>query len=86
MLQKAVSMSVTPSTSEYPNRANEHHHPSQLVECPGGTGDMQAKLKAGEIDVCIGKLGILFLELSPMEAEWRRCPASSHGQPNRWNR
>lgn len=47
---------------------------------------MQAKLKAGEIDVCIGKLGILFLELSPMEAEWRRCPASSHGQPNRWNR
>jgi hypothetical protein len=27
----------------------------QLVECPGGTGDMQAKLKAGEIDVCIGE-------------------------------
>jgi hypothetical protein len=26
----------------------------KLVECPGGTGDMQAKLKAGEIDVCIG--------------------------------
>ncbi|KAG7571110.1 hypothetical protein FFLO_00935 [Filobasidium floriforme] len=25
----------------------------ELVECPGGTGDMQAKLKAGEIDVCI---------------------------------
>jgi hypothetical protein len=27
----------------------------KLVECPGGTGDMQAKLKAGEIDVCIGE-------------------------------
>lgn len=25
-----------------------------LVECPGGTGDMQAKLKNDEIDVCIG--------------------------------
>ena len=26
-----------------------------LVECPGGTGDMQAKLKNDEIDVCIGE-------------------------------
>lgn len=26
-----------------------------LVECPGGTGDMQVKLKNGEIDVCIGE-------------------------------
>ena len=29
----------------------------ELVECPGGTGDMQVKLKNGEIDVCIGKSG-----------------------------
>lgn len=28
----------------------------ELVECPGGTGDMQVKLKNGEIDVCIGEL------------------------------
>jgi hypothetical protein len=27
----------------------------ELVECPGGTGDMQVKLKNGEIDVCIGE-------------------------------
>ncbi len=26
----------------------------ELVECPGGTGEMQVKLKNGEIDVCIG--------------------------------
>jgi hypothetical protein len=26
----------------------------ELVECPGGTGEMQVKMKAGEIDVCIG--------------------------------
>lgn len=25
----------------------------ELVECPGGTGDMQAKLRDGEIDVCL---------------------------------
>jgi hypothetical protein len=24
-------------------------------ECPGGTGEMQVKLKNGEIDVCIGE-------------------------------
>jgi len=30
----------------------------ELVECPGGTGDMQVKLKNGEIDVCIGKSGV----------------------------
>lgn len=26
----------------------------ELVECPGGTGEMQVKMKEGEIDVCIG--------------------------------
>lgn len=26
----------------------------ELVECPGGTGEMQVKLREGEIDVCIG--------------------------------
>lgn len=26
----------------------------ELVECPGGTGEMQVKLKSGEIDLCIG--------------------------------
>lgn len=26
----------------------------ELVECPGGTGEMQVKLRAGEIDLCIG--------------------------------
>lgn len=26
----------------------------ELVECPGGTGDMQAKLKNDEVDVVIG--------------------------------
>jgi hypothetical protein len=26
----------------------------ELVECPGGTGEMQVKLKNGEIDLCIG--------------------------------
>ncbi|WWC68068.1 uncharacterized protein I206_101987 [Kwoniella pini CBS 10737] len=25
----------------------------ELVECPGGTGEMQVKLKSGEIDLCI---------------------------------
>ena len=25
-----------------------------LVECPGGTGEMQVKLREGEIDLCIG--------------------------------
>jgi hypothetical protein len=29
----------------------------ELVECPGGTGEMQVKLKNGEIDLCIGELG-----------------------------
>ena len=29
----------------------------ELIECPGGTGDMQVKLKNGEIDVCIGESG-----------------------------
>jgi hypothetical protein len=29
----------------------------ELVECPGGTGEMQVKLKNGEIDVCIGESG-----------------------------
>lgn len=28
----------------------------ELVECPGGTGEMQVKLREGEIDVCIGML------------------------------
>jgi hypothetical protein len=32
----------------------------ELVECPGGTGDMQVKLKNGEIDVCIGESGNSF--------------------------
>lgn len=27
----------------------------ELVECPGGTGDMQVKMREGEIDVCIGE-------------------------------
>lgn len=27
----------------------------ELVECPGGTGEMQVKLKNNEIDVCIGE-------------------------------
>ncbi|KIR54526.1 hypothetical protein I315_03012 [Cryptococcus gattii Ru294] len=31
----------------------------ELVECPGGTGEMQVKLKNGEIDLCIGKPGSL---------------------------
>lgn len=31
----------------------------QLVECPGGTGEMQVKLKNGEIDVCIGTWGAI---------------------------
>lgn len=26
----------------------------ELVECPGGTGEMQVKLREGQIDVCIG--------------------------------
>ena len=26
----------------------------ELVECPGGTGEMQVKLKSGEIDIAIG--------------------------------
>lgn len=26
----------------------------ELVECPGGTGEMQVKLRDGEIDLCIG--------------------------------
>lgn len=26
----------------------------ELVECPGGTGEMQVKLREREIDVCIG--------------------------------
>lgn len=29
----------------------------ELVECPGGTGEMQVKMKNDEIDVCIGKSG-----------------------------
>jgi len=33
----------------------------ELVECPGGTGEMQVKLKNGEIDVCIGEFGNGFL-------------------------
>ena len=28
----------------------------ELVECPGGTGEMQVKLKNGEIDICIGEV------------------------------
>ncbi|KIR60445.1 hypothetical protein I314_03740 [Cryptococcus bacillisporus CA1873] len=31
----------------------------ELVECPGGTGEMQVKLKNGEIDLCIGTPGSL---------------------------
>lgn len=27
----------------------------ELVECPGGTGEMQMKMKDGEIDLCIGR-------------------------------
>lgn len=33
----------------------------ELVECPGGTGEMQVKMREGEIDICIG--------------EWDRCVA-----------
>ena len=38
--------------------ANDQGETFELVECPGGTGDMQVKLKNGEIDVCIGKSGV----------------------------
>ena len=32
----------------------DNGHTFELVECPGGTGEMQVKLKNGEIDLCIG--------------------------------
>jgi hypothetical protein len=34
--------------------AKDNGETFELVECPGGTGEMQVKLKNGEIDVCIG--------------------------------
>lgn len=33
----------------------------ELVECPGGTGEMQVKMREGEIDVCIGTCWIVAL-------------------------
>ncbi|RXK40983.1 hypothetical protein M231_01831 [Tremella mesenterica] len=33
--------------------AEDNGETFQLVECPGGTGEMQVKLKEGEIDLCI---------------------------------
>ena len=35
----------------------------ELVECPGGTGEMQVKLREGEIDVCIGEYRGIALRL-----------------------
>jgi hypothetical protein len=38
----------------------------ELVEGPGGTGEMQVKLREGEIDVCIGTSeGACMTDLSP---------------------
>lgn len=38
----------------------------ELVECPGGTGEMQVKLRDGEIDVCIGACrGLYTADISP---------------------
>ncbi|KAI9636285.1 uncharacterized protein MKK02DRAFT_44989 [Dioszegia hungarica] len=36
----------------------------ELVECPGGTGEMQVKMKEGEIDVCIALTDALIAGLA----------------------
>ncbi|WVF69644.1 hypothetical protein IAT40_004423 [Kwoniella sp. CBS 6097] len=36
----------------------------ELVECPGGTGEMQVKLKSGEIDLCIALTDALIAGLA----------------------
>jgi hypothetical protein len=46
----------------------------ELVECPGGTGEMQMKMKDGEIDLCIGRWSDLdsWTELIPRGSAYRR--------------
>ncbi|BEI81260.1 hypothetical protein CcaverHIS002_0204200 [Cutaneotrichosporon cavernicola] len=43
----------------------------QLVECPGGTGDMQVKLKNGEIDVCIALTDALIAGLANGKTDYK---------------
>ena len=44
--------------------AKDKNETFELVECPGGTGEMQVKLKSGEIDLCIGASGPLDLVIA----------------------
>ncbi|KAL1407251.1 hypothetical protein Q8F55_006669 [Vanrija albida] len=43
----------------------------ELVECPGGTGEMQVKLAAGEIDVCIALTDALIAGLANGQDAYR---------------
>ncbi|TYJ56023.1 hypothetical protein B9479_003265 [Cryptococcus floricola] len=43
----------------------------ELVECPGGTGEMQVKLKEGEIDLCIALTDALIAGLANGQTSYK---------------
>ncbi|KAK1921679.1 hypothetical protein DB88DRAFT_498841 [Papiliotrema laurentii] len=51
--------------------AKDNGETFELVECPGGTGEMQVKLKNGEIDVCIALTDALIAGLANGQTSYK---------------
>ena len=59
--------------------------PFELIECPGGTGEMQVKLKNGEIDLCIGvSFSFVQVLISPRLTELKSIDRCAYCWIGKW--